>query len=236
MLPLRDENTSSLRPLASYFFILINFAVFLLESSDTERMSASACSYGFIHSASLEEALLNSHRLLASIFPHAGWIHFLRNMPYFFTSGDDVEAALGNVNYVISYSISGVSANVMRTVFSQVKRALMNVPDVGSSGAISGVPGAYFISYPNARVITLILIPHSVTLRPLPAKRTLRFWFVLKMIPALVPIDSWSAAYWTHVGECLLVRVLLAFPQRVKAGCLRIQLTGRNSHWRNRCV
>lgn len=232
MLPLRDENPSPVRPLVSYSIIIINFMVFLLEISIPGRMSALINLYGFIPSAFIEEPLANFYRLITSIFLHAGWIHLLGNMLYLFIFGDNVEAAFGHFNYAIFYFISGVSANILHMIASQIIGIPMNIPAVGASGAISGVLGAYFIFYPNARVITLIFTWYIATLRPISAKYFLGLWFILQLIPAFFPVEGGGVAYWAHVGG-FLVGVLLALPYRGRAKYLRSYWARRDIYWRN---
>ncbi|MEM0267938.1 MAG: rhomboid family intramembrane serine protease [Candidatus Korarchaeum sp.] len=225
MLPIKDENPSPIRPLVNYSIIIVNFAVFFLEVSDTRTMSILIHDYGFIPSLLLEEPLTNIHRMITSMFLHAGWVHILGNMLYLFIFGDNVEAAFGHLNYASFYLLSGIFANIAHTIVSQLAGMPMDIPAVGASGAISGVLGAYFLFYPRARVITLIFTWYLVTLRPIPAKYFLGFWFVLQLIPGLLLGESTGIAYWAHVGG-FIVGIILALPYRSRIIYLRRDFPG----------
>lgn len=220
MLPLKDENPSPVRPLVNYSIIIVNFAVFFLEVSDAEIMSALIYDYGFIPSLLLEEPLTNVHRLITSMFIHGGWIHMLGNMLYLFIFGDNTEAAFGHLNYAFFYLIAGISANMIHMTVSQLIGMPMDIPAVGASGAISGVLGAYFLFYPRARVITLIFTWYLATLRPITAKYFLGFWFILQLIPGLLLGGSTGIAYWAHIGG-FVVGIILALPYRSRVTYLR---------------
>ncbi|MCS7102869.1 MAG: rhomboid family intramembrane serine protease [Candidatus Korarchaeum sp.] len=219
MLPLKDENPSPIRPLVNYSIIVMNFAVFFLEISDPTRMSVLINDYGFIPSLLLEEPLTNTYRVITSIFLHGGWVHLLGNMLYLFIFGDNVEAAFGHLNYAFFYMLSGVSANMVHMIVSQLI-GMMDIPAVGASGAISGILGAYLLLYPRARVITLIFTWYLAALRPIPAKYFLGFWFILQLIPGLLLGENTGVAYWAHIGG-FIVGITLAFPYKSRADYLR---------------
>lgn len=212
MLPIRDENPSYVRPLVSYSLIAINVMVFILESSSPELMSSLISGYGFTPLAFIERPLSNSYRLITSIFLHGGWIHLIGNMLYLFIFGDNVEAALGRINYLIFYLFSGISANFAHMIASSFLGMPLDLPAVGASGAISGILGAYLIFYPRARIITVILLGYLVTLRPISAKYFLIFWFILQLIPGTLG-EAVGVAYWAHIGG-FLVGIVIALPYR----------------------
>lgn len=220
MLPLKDENPSPVRPLVNYSIIALNFAVFLLEISDPNMMPMLVSDYGFIPSLLVEEPLNNMHRIITSIFLHAGWIHILGNMLYLFIFGDNVEATFGHLNYAFFYILSGASANIVHMIASQLLGMPTGIPAVGASGAVSGVLGAYFLFYPRARVITFIFTWYLVALRPVPAKYFLAFWFILQLVPGILLGESTGIAYWAHVGG-FVIGVVLALPYRSRASYVR---------------
>lgn len=212
MLPIRDENPSHARPLVSYSLIAINIVIFILGSSSPELMRSLITSYSFIPSASIERPIQSSHRLIASTFLHAGWIHLLGNILYLSIFGDNVEAAFGHVNYLIFYLFSGISANFTHMIVSGSPGMPLNLPTVGASGAISGILGAYLIFYPRARIITVIFLGYLVTLRPIPAKYFLLFWFILQLISGALG-EAVGVAYWAHIRGSL-TGIMIALPYR----------------------
>ncbi len=213
MLPIRDENPSYVRPLISYSLIAINIVIFILESSNPELMYSLISNYGFIPSAFMERPIPNSYRLITSIFLHGGWIHLIGNMLYLFIFGDNVEAALGRINYLIFYLFSGISASLAHMIASRSLGMPLDLPAVGASGAISGILGAYLIFYPRAKIITVIFLGYLVTLRPISAKYFLIFWFILQLIPGALG-EAVGVAYWAHIGG-FLMGMMIAIPYRL---------------------
>ena len=212
MLPIRDENPSHARPLVSYSLIAINIVIFILGSSSPELMRSLITSYSFIPSASIERPIQSSHRLIASIFLHTGWIHLLGNILYLSIFGDNVETAFGHVNYLIFYLFSGIPANFTHMIVSGSPGMPLDLPTVGASGAISGILGAYLIFYPRVRIITVIFLGYLVTLRPVPAKYFLIFWFILQLISGALG-EAVGVAYWAHIGGSL-TGIMIALPYR----------------------
>ena len=74
------------------------------------------------------------------------------------------------------------------------------MPNIGASGAIAGVLGAYIILYPQARVVTLIL----VVLREIPAVWFLGIWFVFQIVDGGLslkqPQSGGGTAFFAHIG------------------------------------
>lgn len=217
MFPLKDENRSPVTPWMNYGLIFINALVFLWEiAGSPTRFEGLIQSYGFIPSVFLEDPTTNVYRLFTSMFMHGGWLHLIGNMLYLYIFGDNVEAAFGHFKYLIFYLISGIVASLLHmTIFP-----LSNVPAVGASGAISGVLGAYLVFYPQANIITAILIWYFIDMEPIPAKYYITFWFIWQLIPGLVAGEATGVAYWAHIGG-FIAGLLISYPYRHKARYLR---------------
>ena len=79
--------------------------------------------------------------------------------------------------------------------------AAASVPNVGASGAIAGVLGAYFVILPHARVVTLLFgfipVPISATI-------FLGFWFLFQLwqggFSMTHPDSGGGVAFAAHVG------------------------------------
>ena len=137
--------------------------------------------------------------VFTSMFMHGGWMHFLGNMLYLWVFGDNIEARLGHVKYLLFYLGAGVAA-----AWAQVATDLdSRVPLIGASGAISGVLGAYLLTYPYNRITTLVFF-FFITVIHVPALFLLGFWFILQLfsgLGSLGPAASGAGvAYMAHVG------------------------------------
>ena len=217
MFPFKDENPSPITPWVTYGLILLNTLVFLWEiAGGPVRFELLIYEYGFIPRFFLEDPASNAYRLLTSMFMHGGWLHLLGNMLYLYIFGDNVEAAFGHFKYLVFYIISGIAASFLHmAVFP-----LSEIPAVGASGAISGVLGAYLVFFPQARIMTAILIWYFITVEPIPAKYYITFWFIWQLIPGLLAGEATGVAYWAHIGG-FIAGVLMAYPYRHRVRYLR---------------
>jgi len=157
---------------------------------------------------------------ITAMFMHAGLLHIAGNMLYLFIFGDNVEDAMGHIGYLIFYLICGFAASAAQVVFSLGS----NVPELGASGAIAGVLGAYLVLYPHARVNALLTLGIFFTVTRLSAALVIGLWFALQFVQALFSLGQQAqggVAVWAHVGGFvagfLLVR-LFRGPRREYVG------------------
>jgi len=147
--------------------------------------------------------------MVTSMFLHGGWMHLLGNMLFLWVFGGSVEDALGHLQYLIFYFISGVGAAVVHTIFNWGS----DVPTVGASGAISGVMGAFIVLFPRAQVATLIPALFLFFTIRIPAFLMLGYWFFLQIFSGLVSLgvggQQGGVAWWAHVVGFLLGAVLV---------------------------
>jgi membrane associated rhomboid family serine protease len=131
------------------------------------------------------------------MFMHAGWVHLIGNMLYLWIFGDNVEDRLGHGLFLLFYILCGIGATFAQLLFSMSS----NVPNLGASGAIAGVLGAYLIMFPKQRVN--VLMGRGVI--PMSALIVIGFWIVLQLFSGFDSITNASAqgggvAYMAHVG------------------------------------
>jgi membrane associated rhomboid family serine protease len=132
------------------------------------------------------------------MFMHGGWLHLFGNMLYLWIFGDNVEDEIGSFKFLIFYLACGVAAIMAQFYFS----TRSSVPNVGASGAIAGVLGAYLVMFPNARV--RVLVYNQVL--ALPALIVLGMWIALQVFSSVGSIASTNqteqggVAYMAHVG------------------------------------
>src|SRR6185295_4203448 len=151
-----------------------------------------------------------------AMFLHGGWLHLIGNMWYLWIFGDNIEDRLGHVTYLLFYLLCGLGAGIVHTFFN----AESVLPSVGASGAIAGVLGAYVISYPFARVVTLVPIFIFVQIIEIPALIVLGFWFVMQLFTGTAALATTSAnnggvAWWAHIGGFVIGIILVSiFPRK----------------------
>jgi membrane associated rhomboid family serine protease len=216
MLPLRDNIPSRSFPVITIFIIVLNIAAFFYELSLGESLEPFFYQFGIVPARvfSGTEAQLAIPGLaipfLTSMFLHGGILHLVGNMWYLWIFGDNVEDRLGHFKFLFFYLLCGLGASIVHMVFNP-KSA---VPSIGASGAIAGVLGAYLISYPFARVLTLVPLFIIWEFIEIPAMIVLGVWFLLQFLSGTASLTSASAqaggiAWWAHIGGFLIGIVLL---------------------------
>ncbi len=140
---------------------------------------------------------------VTAMFLHGGWMHLLGNMWFLWLFGNNVEDRLGHVVFLCFYFIGGLIATLCYTVFEPGG----TTPLIGASGAIAAVLGAYAVTWPFARVRTLVFLIVFITIWELPALVVLGFWFVMQLLEAVgamrlggVNGGETGIAFWGHVG------------------------------------
>ena len=91
------------------------------------------------------------------MFLHGSWSHVIGNMWYLWIFGDNVEDRVGHGRFIIFYLLCGMAAALGQVAMDPNSM----LPTIGASGAIAGVMGAYFVLYPQSRVLTLIPLSSS---------------------------------------------------------------------------
>jgi len=155
--------------------------------------------------------------VLVSMFLHGGWLHLLGNMLFLFVFGRSVEDRYGHLQFLLLYFLSGFAGAALHIVLN----AGSHLPSIGASGAIAGVLGAYFISFPRARITTLFFLIFFFWRVELPAVLVLGYWFLIQFVTGYEMLSIQSAtgggvAWWAHVGGFLtgLVLALVLEPAR----------------------
>lgn len=221
MIPIKDNIRSRRFPVVNLALILINIAVFVHELAlNQSQLNHFMYTYGLIPRK--VAALTTGHTdivqtvvpLVTAMFIHGGWLHLLGNMLYLWIFGDNVEDRLGRAKYLALYLAAGVIGSL-----AQVRaNPLAAEPVIGASGAIAGVLGAYFLSYPKAKVLTLVPIFFFISFIEIPAFIFLFIWFILQFLNGFVTLGVAGnmVAWWAHIGGFLTgaVGVILLAPAK----------------------
>jgi len=134
--------------------------------------------------------------VFVAMFLHAGWLHIAGNMLFLYIFGDNVEDRLGRIVFLLFYVLGGLAASGLQLAFSPNS----TLPNLGASGAIAAVLGAYLVLFPRARVKTLVIF-FFITVVELPAVAVLGIWFVMQLFSGVGGTDvNGGVAYWAHVG------------------------------------
>jgi membrane associated rhomboid family serine protease len=213
MIPLGDDNSQRKTfPLITYFLIFINIIVFFLEISQGEQF---ILKWAFTPSAFIADPWGHIPSLFTSMFMHAGWAHLLGNMLYLGIFGDNVEDDMGKIQFLIFYLACGLLAT-----FAQLAMSVNStIPNLGASGAIAGVLGAYIYLFPQTKIKVIL----GSQLNQMPALLVIGFWFLLQFISNISGSASTGeeggVAYMAHIGGFLAglsIAFLLSCTQKVQ--------------------
>ena len=222
MIPFRDNIPARSFPFITISIILANIAAFVYELSLGRGLEPFIEQFGVVPTAVVTwpqsgvSFLAIALPFLTSMFLHAGWLHLIGNMWYLWIFGDNVEDRLGHITFLIFYLLCGLGAGIIHTILN----SSTEIPSIGASGAIAGVLGAYVVSYPFARVLTLVPIFFFVQILEIPALIVLGLWFVMQFFSGTAALATSSAnaggvAWWAHVGGFLIGILLIGlFPRK----------------------
>jgi rhomboid family protein len=204
MLPLSDGLRPRRFPIVNVALIAANFAVWLLY--ELPHLD-SAVYHGSFYPCAVDNACRAPEpwgvSWLTSMFMHGSWDHILGNMLFLAIFGKNVEDAFGHVRYLAFYVAGGFAATMTQTAVTLLfgTAASARVPNLGASGAIAAVLGAFFVLYPTARIRTLV----GIFFVHIPAWVYLGVWFLYQLVEGNFGLSSASAngggvAFFAHVG------------------------------------
>jgi membrane associated rhomboid family serine protease len=205
MLPIGDDNSARrITPLVTYALIAINVLVFLLELSSGDAFIER---WAFVPTRFLADPVGEFPTLFTSMFMHAGWLHLLSNMLYLWIFGDNVEDRFGHGLFTVFYILCGLGATFAQLAVSMGS----SIPNLGASGAIAGVLGAYIVMFPGSGVN--VLLGRVVT--RMSALIVIGFWIILQIFSGIGTFTASSqaeggVAYMAHIGG-FFAGVILTF-------------------------
>lgn len=213
MLPLQDESRRpSGLPIVTLSIIAVNTLVFLLELVGGED---------FVIKWSLVPAdIVAGHHLitiLTSMFMHGSWSHIIGNMIFLWAFGPQIEDAMNPWRYAAFYLCGGIAAMLAQVAADPGS----TVPNLGASGAIAAVMGAFLVTYPRDKIRTVVFLGWFVDVTFIPAALLIGLWFVVQLlnVGVVADVQSGGVAYLAHVGGMIFGAVtarLFEDPRRLR--------------------
>ena len=194
MIPLSDVSRRPTRvPVVTALIIVVNVFVFLLELTrgDAFVMEWSA----------IPAQITSGHHLitiLTAMFMHGSWSHIIGNMIFLWAFAPEIEDAMGRGRYLVFYLMGGLVA-----MLAQVAAAPHStVPNLGASGAIAAVMGAFIVTYPRDRIKSVLFIFVFARITFIPAALLIGFWFLTQLVHAgaVAEVQTGGVAYLAHIG------------------------------------
>ena len=216
MIPLRDDNPTTLVPWMTVSLIIANVLVFFYELTLGPNLEPFLLTFGAIPARLFQSnpplgegvsLVPPSATIFSSMFLHGGLLHLAGNMLYLWIFGNNIEDALGHMRFLLFYLISGLIAAYSHAFV----QAASTLPMIGASGAVSGVLGAYLVLFPRARVLTLVPIGFIMQMVRVPALVVLGFWIVIQFLYGFFSLGApgGGVAWFAHVGGFLVGVVLI---------------------------
>ena len=195
VIPLSDASRRPTRFAAVTAAIIgVNVAVFLIELAGGDT---------FVTTWSLHPADIVAGRhlitILTSMFMHGSWSHIIGNMVFLWAFGPEMEDLMTPRRYLVFYLLGGLAATAAQVAADPSS----TVPNLGASGAIAAVMGAFIVTYPHDRIRSLLVIFIFVRMTYIPAVLLIGVWFLLQLLNlgAVAPQQaSGGVAYAAHVG------------------------------------
>jgi len=205
MFPVGDDNSARrLQPVVTYALIAINILFFFLEFLGGDAFIEE---WSFVPSRFMANPLGDVVTIFTSMFMHAGLVHIGGNMLYLWIFGDNVEDRFGHVRFLAFYLACGIAATFSQLAFSLGS----TIPNLGASGAIAGVLGAYILLFPQRKVRVM---SGYGGITEMPALVVIGLWFVLQLFSGVGSLgaaaDTGGVAFMAHIGG-FVAGFILAF-------------------------
>jgi membrane associated rhomboid family serine protease len=194
MIPLGDASRRPTRvPVVTGLIILTNIFVFMLELMRGDAFVAQW--------SAIPQQIVSGHHwitILTAMFMHASWSHIVGNMIFLWAFGPEIEDSMGRGRYLVFYLIGGIVAMLAQVAASPHS----TVPNLGASGAIAAVMGAFLVTYPRDRIRTVLFIFVFVRVKFIPAALLIGLWFLTQLFSAgqVAQVQTGGVAYLAHIG------------------------------------
>lgn len=211
MLPLKDNVPTRRFPIVTVALIAANVAFYVLYQRGGINVPQGPVNELAFHPCEVEDSCRQVGEdwpitVFTSMFMHGGIVHLGGNMLFLWIFGNNVEDALGRVRYLVWYLLAGIAATAVQTVvtlgFGTAQDAA--IPNLGASGAVSGVLGAYFLLLPRASVLTAIFLGFFFFMQEVPAILFLGVWILFQLwqggFSIVEPAGGAGVAFFAHIG------------------------------------
>jgi len=194
LLPLKDATRRPVRfPLVTICIIVANFVVFALELGGGEAF--------VLRWSAVPANIVSGHHwvtIFTAMFMHGSWSHILGNMVFLWAFGPEIEDSMSRWRYLLFYLLGGLAAMLAQIAASPHS----TVPNLGASGAIAAVMGAFLVTYPRDRIKSVLVIFVFVRITLIPAALLIGVWFLTQLVNvgAVAHSQGGGVAYLAHVG------------------------------------
>lgn len=194
-IPLTDSSRRPVHfPIVTVGLIVTNFFVFVLELGGGEAF--------VMKWSAIPANITSGHHwitTLTAMFMHGSWSHILGNMIFLWAFGPEIEDAMNPLRYLVFYLLGGFVAMLAQIAASPSS----TVPNLGASGAIAAVMGAFLVTYPRDQIKSLLIIFIFIRVTMIPAFLLIGFWFLTQLVSfghVSSNVQTGGVAYLAHIG------------------------------------
>ena len=215
VVPLGDASRRPARvPLVTALIIIVNVLVFVLELMRGESF--------VMQWSAIPAQIVSGHHwitILTAMFMHGSWSHIIGNMVFLWAFSPEIEDAMGRGRYLVFYSLGGLVAMLAQVAADPHS----TVPNLGASGAIAAVMGAFLVTYPRDKIRSLLVIFIFVRVTFIPAALLIGVWFVIQLVSfgaVATTVQTGGVAYVAHIGGMIFGALTARFfedPRRLAA-------------------
>lgn len=194
LVPLTDASRRPAHfPIVTVCIILTNLLAFVLELRGGEAF--------VLQWSAIPSQITSGHHwitILTAMFLHGGWSHILGNMVFLWAFGPEIEDSMNSLRYLGFYLAGGLVAMLAQVAVSPHS----TVPNLGASGAIAAVMGAFLLTYPRDKIRVLLFILVFVRVTLIPAALLIGVWYLIQLfnVGAVATAQTGGVAYFAHVG------------------------------------
>lgn len=197
LIPLGDASRRPMRrPVVTALIIALNVFVFIQELLYGDAFVAQW--------SAIPTQITSGHSLITlftAMFMHAGWMHIIGNMVFLWAFGPEIEDTMGRGRYLAFYLLGGLVAMLAQVLANPSS----TIPNLGASGAIAAVMGAFIVTYPRDRIKAILFIFFFFRTTFIPASLLIGFWFLIQLVNAgaVAHVQTGGVAYLAHIGGFL---------------------------------
>jgi len=215
LIPLSDASRRPMRmAVVTPLIVLVNVVVFLLELTHGDAF--------VVTWSAVPAQIVSGHHwitILTAMFMHGSWSHIIGNMIFLWAFGPEIEDAMGRGRYLIFYLLGGMVAMLAQVAASPHS----TVPNLGASGAIAAVMGAFLVTYPRDRIKAVLFIFVFARITLIPAALLIGVWFLIQLVHAgaVAQVQTGGVAYLAHVGGFIFGAVTAHFFENPRRAALQ---------------
>jgi membrane associated rhomboid family serine protease len=206
VIPIGDERRAGIFAAGTWLIVAINVYVFWREINaprvDQFINAYALVPYNLTHGIQLPPPAVHPYWLtpVTAMFLHGSILHIAFNMLFLLVFGPGIERYLGTLRFLFAYLLCGLAGATAQVLVDPNS----HIPEIGASGAIAGILGAYLVTFPTNTIDTILPIGCFPLFLRLPAFLVIGAWAAIQFVHGFGTVDARAdrggTAYFAHIG------------------------------------